>query len=203
MPIYDQHCPTAPTDRRAVHAGDSRRFTPAVSLPPNEATIDAPQSVGGAVHAGATRVDADPVRSLGLFKLGHRLIAITYVGEGKAVLDLLGTGGGVAFPVGTVTGIDTAVPLLFAHPTQRGWASEPANAWFLTRTTVDRHRATPVRTSITDGGPVPARPHGDSTAPDVDLPGYLTDGGHPFPPTDPDPTPAAGHPRAGRTGVSA
>ncbi|CAM3424204.1 hypothetical protein [Stackebrandtia soli] len=204
MPIYDPtHCPIGPTEQRpaeraaepsAVERGTTTTRTYAlapsrpsrVPVPPNDSTTPAPLVAGGAVHTGIGRPD-DPPRPLGLFKLGHRLITATYVGDGEARLDLLGAGGTVASPVGSVAGINTAVPLLFPHPAQRYWVSEPAIVWFLTRTTTDRYRTTTVAPPEPTGAPEPARPP-------VDAVPQLACG-----PTDPDPTPATGSPRAGRT----
>ena len=113
--------------------------------------------------APATTIDEsapeeDPARSLGSFALGARLIVATYIGRGRASLVLLAPGGAVSDPVGVITGVDTAVPLLFTQPAQRHWTSEPATAWFLTRTTVDRYRSTPNPPTHPTGAPIPARP---------------------------------------------
>ncbi|CAM3281153.1 hypothetical protein [Stackebrandtia soli] len=107
--------------------------------------------------------DGDSPRPLGLLKLGHRLIAATYVGAGEARLDLLGAGGAIASPVGAITGLDLTDPVFFPHPTQRYWLSEPATVWYLTRTTTDRYRSTP-DTTIPTGPPEPDRQTGTVSA---------------------------------------
>ncbi|CAM3512016.1 hypothetical protein [Stackebrandtia soli] len=181
MPIYDPaHCPVGPAEQRGA-ATTSRSY----SLSPSRATRSTPLVAAGAAYAATTRPDDDPPRSLGLFKLGHRLIAITYIGDGEARLDLLGAGGAVAAHVGSVAGIDTAVPLLFPMPAQRPWLGDPAVSWFVTRSTVDRYRSTPVPPREPAGEPEVAQRPTDTDCP----------------PTDSEPTPDTGSARSERTEV--
>ena len=113
--------------------------------------------------------DVSEVRPLGMFSVESRPVVATVIAPGRVRLDLLGAGGVIAAPVGVVTGADTAIPLLFLHNERREWTGEPAVAWYLTRTAIDRYRA-PAPGIATTGGPTPARPprRGDNVEVDAD-----------------------------------
>ncbi|CAM3137754.1 hypothetical protein [Stackebrandtia soli] len=106
---------------------------------------------------GNTDTTSEPARPLGVFTVEGCPAVITTTGRGEARVDLLGSRGVVTGPLGAVTGLDTAVPLLFLDTRERAWASEPAIAWHITRTTVDRYRSTPV-TAI-ENPSLPDEPH--------------------------------------------
>ncbi|CAM3465190.1 hypothetical protein STSO111631_20405 [Stackebrandtia soli] len=146
MPIYDPaHCPIR--DHKGLKGGGAAVPTPQPDIRTTTAVTPRRTALtDGAATRGTGNTDttSEPARPLGVFTVDGCPAVITTTGRGEARVDLLGSRGVVTGPLGAVTGLDTAVPLLFLDTRERAWASEPAIAWHITRTAVDRYRSTPV-----------------------------------------------------------